>query len=245
MTDQTANRRHECSAVPFRVIDDKSAMKVGLLLAGVALVLIVIHIITYSMMFLQGHGEDGFAGVIHSFVNLGGDNSVSENLNHGMLFICFTSFLYVFHKTRSRLSLFLFSFFAFAWFDDSCQYHERLGIILAHAFELPALFGLREKDLGELLAWVLAAAILASLGVWAYRCRRSGDGIVLRSIAYPIAILIFCAVVFDIAHIMIEGPMADVVFTALEDGGEMMAIAAAATVSLAILGNYGKIYQRG
>lgn len=242
MTDQTATERLECPAVPFRVMDDKSAVKAGLLFAGVAMALIVIHIITYSMMFFRGHGEEGFAGIIYSFVNLGGDNSISENLNHGMLFVCFTSFLYVFHKTRSRLPLFLFSFFAFAWFDDSCQYHERLGIILAHTFELPALFGLREKDLGELLAWILAAAILASVGLWACIGRRSGDGIILKSIAYPIAILIFCGVIFDVAHVMVDGPLADVVFTALEDGGEMMSIAAAATVSLAILGNYKKIY---
>ena len=214
-----------------------------MLLAAAATTLIMIHITTYSMIFLYGYSENGLAGVIYSFVNLGGDNSISENLNHGMLFICFSSFLYVFHKTRSRLSLFLFAFFSFAWFDDSCQYHERLGIILAHAFELPVVFGLREKDLGELLAWMLAAGVLASLGIWAYRGRRNGDGAILKFIAYPIALLIFCAVIFDLAHIMMPGALADVIFTALEDGSEMMSIAAAATVSIAVLGNYEKIFD--
>ncbi|WP_173404649.1 hypothetical protein FLP41_01895 (plasmid) [Paracoccus marcusii] len=69
-----------------------------MLLAAAATTLIVIHITTYSMIFLSGYSDNGLAGVIYSFVNLGGDNSISENLNHGMLFICFSSFLYVFTK---------------------------------------------------------------------------------------------------------------------------------------------------
>ncbi|GHG11422.1 hypothetical protein ACFSYD_25275 [Paracoccus aerius] len=176
-------------------------------------------------------------------VILSGDQSLSESFNHGMLFLAAVLFTLASYETRSRLALFLAALFAFAWLDDSSQYHERMGAILVKNINLPSAFGLRAQDFGELLAWALATTLLFLLGNWAYSGRRNGDGLVLRLISLPIAALLLCAVVFDMIHIMVQGRLANRLLNILEDGGEMLAVAAIATVALAVARNPERIWR--
>lgn len=230
------------SSVRFRLSDDPLAIRVGLTFAAAILVLILAHVISQHFHLASGR-NDGFASKIYGLVILSGDQSLSEGLNHGMLFFSASLFLLTFYESRSRLAIFLAALLAFAWLDDSAQYHERMGAILVQNLNLPAVLGLRALDLGELLAWALAAGFLSLLAIWAYRGRRKGDGLLLRLISLPVAALLVCAVLFDMVHIVVQGDWANRVFTVLEDGGEMLAVAAIATVALAVGRNPGRIWR--
>lgn len=226
----------------FRVSDDLPALRVGFTLVGVIVVLILAHAIFESLHLASGR-SDGFSSKIYHLVNLSSDRSLSEKFNHGMLFLAAILFVLANYATHSRLALFLAALFAFAWFDDSSQYHERMGALLVGNLNLPSAFGLRAQDFGELLAWALATALLSLLGVWAYRGRRDGDGMVLRLILLPVIALLMCAVVFDMIHIVVQGNLANRLLNILEDGGEMLAVAAIVTVALAVARNPRRIWH--
>lgn len=226
----------------FRVSDDFLAVRIGFTLAGVVVVLILAHAI-FEHLHLASGRNDGFASKMYGLVILSGDQSLSESFNHGMLFFAAVLFVLANYETRSRLALFLAALFAFAWLDDSSQYHERMAAMLVGNLNLPSAFGLRAQDFGELLAWALATALLSLLGIWAYRGRRNGDGLVLRLISLPVAALLVCAVVFDMIHIMVQGNLAKRLLNILENGGEMLAVAAIATVALAVARNPGRIWR--
>lgn len=224
----------------FHVSDDTLAMRVGFTLAGIVVILIFAHIFfEYLHVRLE---TGGFASSMYNLFNLGRDSSLPETFNHGMLFFSALLFLLVSYETRSRMALFLVALFAFAWFDDSAQYHERMGKALAQNLNFSPAFGLRAQDFGELLAWGLAAILLSLIAIWAYRGRRNGDGMLLRLISLPVAALLVCAVVFDMVHIMVQTEWADRLITVLEDGGEMLAVAAIATVALAVARNPGSVW---
>ena len=226
----------------FRLRDDTLAVKIGIILASLVIIVMVIHTVTY-FIYTTTVNPDGIAGKIFSFVNLGRENSFSESLNHGMLFISAVLFLGVSYETRARTPFFLSAFFGFAWFDDSAQYHERIGGLIAKSLKISSSFGLRSQDFGEIIAWGLAAVMLVLLAIWAYKGRRHGDGQVLLLIYKPVILLMLCGVIFDMLHIFINVPGSDIVFTVLEDGGEMISIAAATAVSVAVLRNSQKIYR--
>lgn len=227
----------------FRVSDDPLAVRVGFTLAAVVGVLILAHAI-FEHLHLASGQNDGFSSKIYGLVILSGDQSLSESFNHGMLFFAAVLFVLANYETQSRLALFLAALFAFAWLDDSSQYHERMGAILVENLNLPSAFDLRAQDFGELLAWALATALLSLLGFWAYRGRHKGDRLVLRLISLPVAALLVSAVFFDMIHIMVQGDFANRLLTILEDGGEMLAVAAIATVALAIARNPGRIWRQ-
>jgi len=66
--------------------------------------------------------------------------------------------------------------------------------------------------------------------------------VVLRLMAFPLLALIVCAVAFDAIHVAVQSPAAERLFLVLEDGGEMLASVAIATVSVAVLRNVRRIY---
>lgn len=65
--------------------DDKAALKVGLMLSFLVVVLALVHIVTRQIINISDYENILFIK-IHEFVNLGNDKSLSENFNHGMLF---------------------------------------------------------------------------------------------------------------------------------------------------------------
>lgn len=225
-----------------RLRDDKAALKVGLTLSFLVVVLALFHIVTHEIIISYNY-ENILLIKIHEFINLESDESFSENLNHGMLFFCAAIFIYIFFKTYARIMLFFSIFFIFAWLDDSAQYHERVGSVVSKALQIPSLFGLRGQDFGELTAWASIAVMLFAVALWAYNGKQPGDLNVVVILSRPIAALIFCGVVFDMIHIIIENPWADLILTVLEDGGEMLSIAAAVAASLSVLNGVDRIYE--
>jgi hypothetical protein len=159
-----------------------------------------------------------------------------------MIFMASTLFLVSFYEVKARSLLAVSAFLAFVWIDDSMQYHERMGALIAVELNLTPVYGLRPVDLGELIAWALVGVALTPVVVWAYLGRRPGDQTLLRLVSVPFIALILCGVVIDMIHVVVPKGSAGLMLTVLEDGGEMLAIATLVVVSFGMSRNSKIIY---
>lgn len=172
---------------------------------------------------------------IHFAIHIGSDDSLSETLGHGLAFFAAASFLICFLDCRSRTALFLAVLCGFIWLDDAAQYHERVGSALSDAMALDAAFGLRAQDFGELLAWAVAAGLLLALLIWALRKRLGGDMGLLLAAGLCFGFLALFGIVFDMLHVLFQSR----IFTVIEDGGELFALAAFCALGLGMTRVHG------
>lgn len=214
--------------------EDKVAVKIWALLSIIVVFLVLLHLLVLIMA--SGEGAR-LPYRVSSFFDLGSDGSLPELFNYGMLFLAAVLLIAVSFETGSRVAALFGVLMAFAWVDDSAQYHERMGRVIANGLDMPSAFGLRAVDFGELTAWSLIFVILGVMAIWARRNVTPGDGKVLLLMLPPLFTLFVCGVAFDMINIIIDGPISNVVLTAMEDGGEMLAIAWAAAVSLYVIRN--------
>lgn len=173
--------------------------------------------------------------------SLSSDRSIPEFYNYLQSLTC-VIFLYLsFKKYNQRAFLFLTLLFSFILVDDSLSYHESFGDALTRFFDIPAFGNLRAEDSGELLAWAFAALVLVPPLLWCLLKRKPGElGV------YLVYALIFCGLAFfavgvDLLHVLSnvgipEGSFARNVLRRIlgwvEDGGEMLVIAAAASCAI-------------
>ena len=117
--------------------------------------------------------------------------------------------------------------------DDAMEIHETVGKSLARALDIPRVLGLRGRDVGEVMTWMLLGALVVPLLLLALprstRVHR-GNGLALL---LSFGALVVCGVVVDQL-----GPLSDVFHGAgvlldvVEDGGEMLAITTACALAL-------------
>lgn len=166
------------------------------------------------------------------------DGSIAEYYGY---FVSATSAVLLFAaflETRVRALLFVSLVYGFVVLDDSLQYHERLGGALASSVELSDAGGLRAQDLGELLAWAIAALVLVPLLIWCLSRRTPADVGVYLVYGVITLGLAFFAVGVDMLDIMIKMPSQAVhVANWIEDGGELMVMCCAAVCAI--------LYQQG
>jgi len=166
-------------------------------------------------------------------IGLGRDRSMSEIVNYGLAFSAALLFLLASMEHRSRALLFLAVLMLFVWFDDSANYHEKVGNWIASAFTLPLLPNSREQDTAELLAWACAGVPLG-LGLLVSLHRRDrGDLGVLGLVGVFFSLLVAFGVVVDAFHRM-GGPDMYQFFVVIEDGGEMLAITGILCVAIGL-----------
>lgn len=116
--------------------------------------------------------------------------------------------------------------FTYAMCDDAMEIHETVGLKLARRWGFPDAFHLRSQDFGELLVAGVAGAALLSLIVICYpRASREARHIT-QDLLFLLAGVGFFGIVVDMIDIM-PGPGAMMEFlSAVEDGGEMLAVSA-------------------
>lgn len=118
--------------------------------------------------------------------------------------------------------------FAYLLLDDHLSLHERGGLLLAQALDLPAAIGLRPQDFGELGVSLAAGTLLLAAVLVAHRRAARLDRQVSSRLVVLLAVLVFFGVGVDMLHIMFEQlPMKGL--TVIEDGGEMVAMSLIAT----------------
>lgn len=114
--------------------------------------------------------------------------------------------------------------FGYMGLDDIMQIHEEGGYSLAMRWELPEMLGQRPRDIGELIIFAVAGAIM--LVLLAISWFISNETFRQRSITLfkLCGILIFFGIVMDAVHILFLDTALDDVFGTIEDGGELIAL---------------------
>lgn len=118
--------------------------------------------------------------------------------------------------------------FGFLLLDDALQIHERAGRWLGQALGLPAVFGLRPDDLGELIvAGVVGGVLLVTLAVTQWR-HRGPSWRASRDLLILTGALASCGVLLDTVHVVayFRLPAFSTFLALLEDGGEMLIVSA-------------------
>ena len=146
-----------------------------------------------------------------------------------------------FLQTRATVFVGWTLLFAFLLLDDALELHERFGAIVAVAWNLPAIFGLRPADLGEIRGrrdrlrrpcagddrlsprWPRCASAIGGFDVPA-----RGAG----------ALWVF----FDMLHTItyFHAPSVAQVFSLIEDGGEMLVVSAITAYVFDLASNAGR-----
>lgn len=160
---------------------------------------------------------------------------------------CFRSYA----KTGRKAFLFFGVLFAFIVLDDALEYHEVMGRLIAERLE-SASRSLDSQNLGEVVAWCIAAVVLFPPLVWCIaRMQRDELGIYLV-FALVFAGLVVFAVGVDLVHALskqvFEGHERTVKIVGrllgwVEDGGELLMVTVAACVGLLYWRNTGNSGQ--
>jgi hypothetical protein len=136
---------------------------------------------------------------------------------------------------RRHLALLCWSgFFGFLLLDDALQIHELGGHWLGRQLGLPAVFGLRPDDFGELLiAGGVGGALLGALALTLWR--ESGPvWRVSRELLLLTGLLAVFGVVVDMIHVIayFRAPAFSTPLAFLEDGAELLIISALTAYAL-------------
>jgi hypothetical protein len=145
--------------------------------------------------------------------------------------------------TRGRSFVVWALFFFFLLLDDAFEIHERLGLYLGAELGLPALFGLRPDDLGELM---VAGSIGFALMAFVIYVMRAGSDVARRLSADLLSLVIVLAlfgVFFDTLHTIAyyRAPSIAPVLALIEDGGEMIVVSTLTVYAFDVLYNAGVI----
>lgn len=176
----------------------------------------------------------GISWIGNDVLRLDRDRSVAELFNYLQALVTVALLGRAFFLSRQGVYLAWGFVFAFILLDDAMLVHERIGGLLAARLDLPALPGLRPRDVGELMVWGLAASLLLPLLVWGFKSstrQAAGYGALLTLI---FVLLVFFGMGMDMVHIVVGrwSRLADAAIAIAEDGGEMLALALACSFAL-------------
>ncbi|WP_332773410.1 hypothetical protein [Phenylobacterium sp.] len=176
----------------------------------------------------------GISWIGNDVLRLDRDRSVAEFYNYLQALITVVLLARAFVLSRQGVFLAWALIFAFIVLDDAMLIHERVGGLLAAKLALPALPGLRLRDVGELIVWGVAAALLLPVLIWGFRSstrQAAGYGVLLTFI---FAVLVFFGAGMDMVHIVVApwSRLAGAALAVAEDGGEMLALALACSYAL-------------
>jgi nucleoside recognition membrane protein YjiH len=131
--------------------------------------------------------------------------------------------LWMFVKTRHIAFCFWGILFGYLLFDDSCQFHERVGAQIAQFFDLAPAFYLKPQDCGQLMVCLFAGLMFFTLIGGAFLFSTNEVKKVSKRLVLFLGIIAFFGVLFDALHSMVYLLPIGSFIGVLEDGGEMLA----------------------
>lgn len=192
------------------------ATLLALLLAG-DLVLMALHVANHAGLWAK-----------HPMLAITVDASYAEAYQYLKQFWAFLLLAVLARRARQPVYLLWALLFLYMLADDALRLHEEAGLGIARHFALPAAFGLRSVDLGE-LAFLGATAGVIALGLIALYPRSGPDArAASRSFLALLGVIAFFAVVVDMLHSLLRNTGLLGSFVGMiEDGGEMLAVSLA------------------
>jgi hypothetical protein len=178
------------------------------------------------------------------------DGGFPELYQYLKLFFLACCLLVVALRTRGWVLAVWGVFFALLMVDDAFQLHERLGDVIGPALGIPAAFGLRTDDYGEIAYAVLLGLCAVAFVALTFRRGSPESRQVSADLLCLLCALGVFAIFFDTLHTMayFRMPSISPPLALLEDGGEMIVISLIAAYVFGIVGNDGKprfrVYDR-
>lgn len=161
--------------------------------------------------------------------NLSRERSIPEYLNYFQTALCAALVFICWVRTRIHARLVWALVFVFVAFDDAFGYHETVGRYVATL--LPAFGSVDAGEIGELLAWIVAAAVLAVPMVAALFQQQSRTDRLSILLLVAFASLVIFAVGMDFLHEQTSGTLIGQILGTIEDGGEMLSLACASIIA--------------
>ncbi len=153
------------------------------------------------------------------------DVSLGEFFQYGKYLILVTLLLITALQKKKWLYASWALLFCYLVMDDSLQIHEQFGAFLSQFLHFHPALALRANDFGELLSLTLTAGTILVLTALAHYYSNKPTRHLSYVILPTLALLIFCGVILDMAHILFAANRyTDRIFGFLEDGGEMIAL---------------------
>lgn len=124
--------------------------------------------------------------------------------------------------------------FTYLLCDDALAIHERVGEAVERHWSYVPAFGLRARDLGELMiSVVVGSAFLVLITYFYLRCSHSAKN-VSKDLLLLLGLLIFFGVFIDLVHVaVVDLPVRGL--NIIEDGGEMIAMSMIASYVIHLL----------
>ena len=175
-------------------------------------------------------------------ISLEADGGMPETYQYVKEFWMAVCMALTFWRTRIRLYAAWSAVFGFLLLDDAGQVHERVGVWLARTFELPAMFGLRSNDTGELMvAGSVGLATVAMVGLTSWRRGEQSERIA-RDVLSLLCVLGVLGVFVDMLHVVtyLSGSILAQVLLVVEDGGEMVVMSALTAYAFHVTSHRGR-----
>jgi len=147
-----------------------------------------------------------------------------------------------FVQTRSKVFVGWTLLFAFLLVDDALELHEAVGVLIASAWSLPPIFGMRPEDTGELLvAFAIGGVALMMVGV-TFRNGSNDSRQLSADLMCLLAALALFGVFFDMLHTItyFNAPGLAKAFALIEDGGEMLVVSVITAYAFDLTSNAGR-----
>ena len=191
------------------------------LLLAIDLFFVSLHLLHFWLLYKTSY--TGF--LLAEWFRVDKDGSFAENFQYLKLFLV-AGLLALLWLKRKKLSYGAWAaVFAFAGIDDALRIHEGLGGRLVQALNIPAAFGLRGQDFGELLVWGVFGTVLLGFVFFSYLRAGAEERAFSKNLAVLFAIFVFFGLGVDMLHILLGSLAIPQTFMAvLEDGGEMLTV---------------------
>lgn len=208
-----------------------SARMLLLLLLAADLAFIVLHVIYIETGLLRGRP-----------FSLEADNGMPEAYQYVKQFWVALCMAALFHRTRAAVYSGWTLVLAFLLLDDAFQFHEQAGKWLGTRYALPASFGLRPDDIGELLFVAAIGGVMVLLIGFGYWRGASNARSVSRDMVLLVLALATLGVGVDIVHVItyFEAPLLAQFLLILEDGGEMIVVSIMTAYMFNVLNHEGR-----
>jgi len=161
----------------------------------------------------------------NDFFDLEIDGSLSEIFIYlqelGIVLILF----WFYRKYDNQLYLAWALIFTYILIDDSLQLHERLGVWMAEAFDVGNNYGVRGRDITEVIVQFIFGVPLIGFAGWAHLFR--GDAQAKRIslvLLGSLVVLVAFAIVLDWFHVKIMVIYLKPILGTIEDGAEIFVI---------------------
>ena len=192
-----------------------------LFLLAADLLFIGLHLLRFWL--LQKDVQLGFLASGRFRVDV--DRGFAESFQYLKLLLTTGSLVFLLTKQKALSYSAWAVVFAFALLDDALKIHEEVGRHLVDGLGIPAAFGLRGQDFGELIVWGAFGVVLLGFVLFSYLRAAPAEKAFSRSLALLFAVFVLFGLGVDMLHILLGGPLILQTFmSVLEDGGEMLTI---------------------